>query len=254
MGLLDDYTRQARAYDSTRAASPSVLRPLRQALAGAPGRELADVGGGTGNYAQALAREGWRPTVVDRSDAMLAHARAKGLATLRGDATDLPLADESFDAVMLVAMIHHVDEPARALGEAQRLLRPDGRLALMAFTREDLDESWCLDYFPSARPWMYDTHPPLRQLLDLLPGATRAPVVYDDMRDGTMSAMLGRPELLLDPTRRSQTSFFERMQRDHPDDLHAGLARLADDLRAGAAPRRSGDASMIAWVKPGAVG
>jgi ubiquinone/menaquinone biosynthesis C-methylase UbiE len=124
MGLLADYSRQALAYDSTRAASPSVLEPLRLALAGAPGRELLDVGGGTGNYALALVEEEWKPVVADRSAQMLAHAAAKGLDTVRADATELPFADESFDAAMLVSMLHHVDAPERALAEARRVLRP----------------------------------------------------------------------------------------------------------------------------------
>ena len=63
-GILRDYSRQAETYDATRAASPSVLAPLREALAGAPGRVLVDVGGGTGNYAAALAKDGWEPLVA----------------------------------------------------------------------------------------------------------------------------------------------------------------------------------------------
>lgn len=249
MSLLPDYSNQARAYDSTRAASPSVLLPLRQALAGAPGPELLDIGGGTGNYAAALAREGWRPLVLDRSPEMLAQAEAKDLQTMPADAAKLPFADGSFDAAMLVAMIHHVEQPARALAEARRVLRPGGRMALMVFTREDVEDSWCLDYFPSSRPWMEATHLPLGELLAELPGSRRIPVVYEDLHDGSMAALLGHPELLLDPARRSQTSFFERMERDHPEDLRAGLARLERELGEGRAPRRSGGASMIAWVK-----
>jgi demethylmenaquinone methyltransferase/2-methoxy-6-polyprenyl-1,4-benzoquinol methylase len=249
MGLLDDYSKQAQSYDSTRAASPSVLAPLREALAGAPGQELLDVGGGTGNYAAALAREGWQPVVLDRSPAMLEHAAAKGLATLRGEAAALPLPDESYDAVMLVSMLHHVDDRPRALAEARRVLRAGGRLALMLFTREDIADDWSLDYFPASRAWMIETHPPLHELLDLLLGARRIPLVYEDVQDGSMAALLARPELLLDPARRAQTSFFERMERDHPDELRAGLKRLESDLRTGRAPNRSGGASVIAWAK-----
>jgi demethylmenaquinone methyltransferase/2-methoxy-6-polyprenyl-1,4-benzoquinol methylase len=252
MGLLPDYSRQAIAYDTTRAASPSVLAPLRQALAGAPGRSLADIGGGTGNYALALTREGWQPVVVDRSAPMLAQAAAKGLDTVAADATRLPFADESFDAAMLVSMLHHLDAPQRALAQARRILRPGGRLALQVFTREDIVDAWCLDYFPSSRAWMYETHPPLAQLLGELPGARRMPVVYNDLRDGSMAALLGHPELLLEHERRAQTSYFERMQRDHPDELRAGLQRLERELRAGdgSAPTQAGHASVVAWVKP----
>lgn len=249
VGLLDDYSKQALAYDSTRGASPSVLAPLREALAGAPGPALLDVGGGTGNYAAALARDGWRPLVLDRSAAMLERAAAKAFETVRANATELPMPDQSFDAVMLVSMLHHVDDRRRALAEARRVLRRGGRLAAMLFTREDIAGDWSLEYFPASRAWMRATHPPLRELLDALPGARRIPVVYEDVEDGSLAALLGRPELLLDPARRAQTSFFERMERDHPDDLRAGLARLEADLRAGREPRRNGGASVLAWEK-----
>src|SRR5271157_3775941 len=127
MSLLPDYSRQAETYDRTRGASSSMLGPLRAALAGAPGRRLADIGGGTGNYSRALQGDGWEPVVIDRSPDMLAHANAKGLATIAADATSLPLEDESFDAAMLVSMLHHVEEPAAALAQARRILRADGR-------------------------------------------------------------------------------------------------------------------------------
>jgi SAM-dependent methyltransferase len=251
MGLLSDYSRQALAYDTTRGASPSVLAPLRRALAGAPGAQLADIGGGTGNYALALAGEGWQPTVVDRSVQMLRQAGAKGLRTVRANAMRLPFADASFDAAMLVSMLHHVEDPARALAEAKRVLRPGGHLALMVFTREDIADAWCLDYFPSSRPWMNETHTPVAQLLAELPGALRLPVIYDDLQDGSMAAMLGHPELILDPERRAQTSYFERMQRDHTYELRKGLERLERELNAddGSAPTRPGRASVVAWVK-----
>jgi ubiquinone/menaquinone biosynthesis C-methylase UbiE len=108
----------------------AVLGPPRAALAGATGRRLADIGGGTGNYALALARDGWDPVVIDRSPEMLARATEKGLATITPDARALPVDDEAFDAVMLISMLHHVDDPAVVLAEARRILRRGGRLAL----------------------------------------------------------------------------------------------------------------------------
>jgi hypothetical protein len=69
-----------------------------------------------------------------------------------------------------------------------------------------------------------------------------------------MAALLGHPELLLDPARRAQTSYFERMQRDHPQELREGLARLERELRVGdvSAPTPGGHASVVAWTKPSA--
>jgi ubiquinone/menaquinone biosynthesis C-methylase UbiE len=248
--LLPDYSRQAPTYDRTRAASPSVLAPLRLALSGAPGPRLADIGGGTGDYAAALAREGWEPVVVDRSPEMLACAREKGLATVAGDAQRLALADASFDAAMLVSMLHHVEDRAAALAEARRILRPGGRLAVMLFTREDADDLWFLELFPSTRAWMHATHPPLEQLLELLPGARRYRLVFEDLDDASLAALASHPDKVLDERWRRQTSYFERLQRDDPDELRAGLDRLTVLLAAGDAPTRPGTASVLAWTKP----
>jgi SAM-dependent methyltransferase len=250
MSLLRDYTNQARTYDETRAASPSVLEPLREALEGAPGRRLADVGGGTGNYARALRDDGWDPVVIDREPAMLARAAGKGLETIEADAQSLPLADASVDAAMLVSMLHHVENPAAALAEARRILRPGGRLALMVFTREDTAASWLNDYFPSTRAWMLASHSPLDELMALLPGARRIEVRFRDLEDGSLAALSAYPEKIVEPEWHRQTSFFERLARDHPDELAAGLARIRAELAAGTAPREPGLASVLAWGKP----
>jgi SAM-dependent methyltransferase len=249
VGLLPDYSRQAEHYDETRSASPSVLRPLRAALKGAPGRRLADVGGGTGNYALALQREGWRPVVVDRSAAMLAHAVAKGLEVVQAVAERLPFDDESFDAVMMISMLHHVDDPDAALADARRVLRPGGKLVLKGFTGEDAASLWILDYFPSSRSWMEATHPPRAAVLEQLPGAQLTQVEFEDLEDGSLSALSADPERVLEAGRRGATSFFERMQRDHPEELRAGLASLRNDIDAGRAPRRAGTATLLTWTK-----
>lgn len=247
MSLLRDYSNQARTYDDTRAASPSVLRPLREALAGAPGRRLVDIGGGTGNYSRALRDEGWEPLVVDRQPEMLARAAAKGLETLQADAQRLPLPDACADAAMLVSMLHHVEDPAAAIAEAKRILRPRGRLALMVFTREDVEDMWLSDYFPSTRAWIVESHLPLAEHLAMLPGARPTGIVYRDLEDGSLGALAAHPEKLADPRWHRQTSYFERLRRDHPGELEVGLARLRRDLEAGRAPARPGRATVLAW-------
>lgn len=248
-GLLPDYGNQARTYDSTRAASPSVLEPLRAALAGAPGPRLLDVGGGTGNYALALRDEGWQPVVCDRSPDMLARAAAKGLETVQCDAAALPFEDASFDAVICVSMLHHVDDRSRALAEQRRVLRPAGRGALMLYTREDIEDAWYHDYFPSTRAWMDASHPRLQDLMAVLPQARRIELIFRDLDDASLAALSAFPEKILDPGWRSQTSYFERLARDHPDELSAGLERLRADVEAGRPPRGHGRATVLAWTR-----
>ena len=249
MGLLLDYSLQARTYDLTRAASPSLLGPLRTALEGAPGCYLADIGGGTGNYALALRDEGWEAVVIDRSPEMLSGASSKGLATVIADAACLPWPDESFDAAMLISMLHHVEDYASVLVEARRILRRGGRLALMVYTREDIEDLWMLDFFPSTRAWMQTTHQRLAELLELLPGAHRHPVVFSDLQDACLAALASHPEKVLDESWRRQTSYFERLQQEHPEELREGLERLAQQVEAGSPPSRPGHGSVLEWTK-----
>ena len=47
------------------------------------------------------------------------------------DLQDLPFDDGSFDAVWMSSVLHHVEQPARAIRELARVLRPGGRLAVL---------------------------------------------------------------------------------------------------------------------------
>ena len=227
-----------------------MLRRIREALEGAPGPRLADIGGGTGNYAVALEREGWEPVVVDRSPEMLACAAAKGLETVQADAQRLPFDGESFDAAAMISMLHHVEDRRAALAEARRILRPKGRLALMGFTGEDAATLWILDYFPCSHSWMEATHPPRAAILEELPGAQMVAFEFEDMEDASLAALSAAPERVLHAAERGQTSYFERMRRDHPAELRAGLARLREDIASGRAPRHAGTATVLSWTKP----
>jgi SAM-dependent methyltransferase len=253
-----EYSRQAQTYDQTRSASPSVLAPLLEALEGAPGRRLLDVGGGTGNYALALRDHGFEPTVYDLNEAMLAHAAAKGLPTATGDASSLPFADGSWDAVMLVSMLHHVPDWRASVAEAQRVLVGGGRLVLMGWAREHVEHvTWLHDYFPTARAWMSEHHVSFAEILTALPGAHVIQFEFHDVQDASVSALQRVPHMLVDPEIHRQTSYFERLADTAPDELREGLARLEADLAAGIDPdatvadarARLGDACVVAWTK-----
>ena len=187
--------------------------------------------------------------LVDRSSEMLARAAAKGLETVEADAQRLPFEDESFDAATMISMLHHVEDRGAALAEARRILRPGGRLVLKGFTGEDAATLWIIDYFPSSRPWMEATHPPRSAILEQLPGARLFAVEFEDMQDASLAALSADPERVLEAAEQGATSYFERMQRDHPDELRSGLARLRNDIAVGRAPRRAGTATVLCWTK-----
>lgn len=258
MATSFEYDRQARTYDTTRAASPSVLGPLRAALAPAAVGQLLDVGGGTGNYSRALAADGWDPVVLDRNVEMLTQAAAKGLTVSRADATALPVPDAAASAVMLISMLHHVPDWPDALAEARRVVAPGGVVALMAFTREQLGVMGVKPYFPRTLAHFEAGHATADELRAALPGADEHAIHYTDLIDGAFAALAHRPELLLDEDQRRQTSFVEWAADHEPAELAEGTRNLATDLTAGHDPQAAwaerraeiGDATVFAWTRP----
>jgi SAM-dependent methyltransferase len=93
-------------------------------LLGDPAGSLVDIGCGTGGYAAALAKRGWDVTGVDVSEDMLRRAGARGVRTVRADATALPLEDASFDAAISIFTHTDVDDFGTAVREVVRVLRP----------------------------------------------------------------------------------------------------------------------------------
>jgi SAM-dependent methyltransferase len=95
---------------------------------------VLDVGCGTGQLAAAIAAEGYDVFGVDLSAAMVARARARGLAgTFAGVTTALPFGDHSFDLALTVATLHHLETPDRVAAtvlELARVVRPGGFVVL----------------------------------------------------------------------------------------------------------------------------
>jgi ubiquinone/menaquinone biosynthesis C-methylase UbiE len=100
-----------------------------------------DVGSGPGNVTASLARAagpGGLALGVDISEPMLTRAvRAEAGAQVgfvRADAQRLPFRDQTFDAVVSVAMLQLIPQPSAALAEMVRVLRPGARMAVMVPT------------------------------------------------------------------------------------------------------------------------
>lgn len=112
-----------------------------------PGHDpILDVGCGEGALAAA------RPGVIglDRSPTMLAAAPPP---TTLGDAVALPFPDACFGAVVTVNVLYHLPEPARAVEEAHRVLRPGGLFAAATVARDDSPE---LAHVWRAEPTSFD--------------------------------------------------------------------------------------------------
>src|SRR6266702_223315 len=107
------------------------------------GKHVLDVAGGDGYWAGQARRRGADAVSIDLARAKM--LRGRGLtgapALVEADALALPFADGSFDRVMSICAIEHVDDGGRALDEMARVLRPGGELAMSADALT-LAENW----------------------------------------------------------------------------------------------------------------
>jgi len=121
-----------------------------------PPLDVADLGCGDGHLTVEAARWARRVYAVDRSAVVLRRARAlarrHGMTNVvwkRGEIERVPLADESVDLSLLSQALHHAAAPDRALAEAVRVLRANGRVLLLdlrpheqAWVRDRLGDQW----------------------------------------------------------------------------------------------------------------
>jgi SAM-dependent methyltransferase len=92
-----------------------------------------DVGCGTGLLASRLAAAGYEMTGVDPSEGMLEVLRSKtpAVRAVTASGTSLPFADDSFDLVLSIAVMHHIadaEDVRRTLAEMVRVARPSSRI------------------------------------------------------------------------------------------------------------------------------
>jgi ubiquinone/menaquinone biosynthesis C-methylase UbiE/DNA-binding transcriptional ArsR family regulator len=148
----------ATAYFSANANSWSELRSLHvdesnveaaiQAMIGSTNiGTIVDLGTGTGRILELFAKQATQLYGIDSSRDMLAIARANfehqnlRHAQLRqADVFELPLTDAMADVVTIHQVLHFLDEPLKALSEARRILKPNGKVLVVDFAPHDLEE------------------------------------------------------------------------------------------------------------------
>lgn len=111
----------------------------RLAVAARAGERILDVAAGTGTMSRLLAESGAHVTALDFSQGMIdegmrRHGGHPRITFQRGDATQLPFEDASFDATTISFGLRNVQRPERALAEMFRVTRPGGRIVVCEFS------------------------------------------------------------------------------------------------------------------------
>ena len=129
---------------------------------------VGDLGCGTGRLSEALAPFMHRVVAVDDSGSMREAAQARlapydHVEVRSGRLEDLPLETRELDLAVLALVLHHVPEPAKALAEVARVVKPQGRVLVVDMQphnreeyRQEMGHVWL--GFPSERlqGWLED--------------------------------------------------------------------------------------------------
>lgn len=129
----------AASYEAARPGYPDeAVAVLRDEVRVAPGAAVLDLAAGTGKLTRRLVELGAEVTAVEPVTAMRQQLERvlPGVSALDGTAEEIPAEDASFDAVVVAQAFHWFDAAA-ALAEIARVLRPQGRLAILWNERDE---------------------------------------------------------------------------------------------------------------------
>jgi len=206
-------------YTVTRRTEPRIAAQVWAALGDA--RTALNPGAGTGSY-EPPDRD---VTAVEPSTVMRAQRPAGAAPCVAAAAESLPFDDQSFDAAMAFATVHHWPDPIAGLREMRRVAR-----RVVVFTCDTTEESWrsrfwlTRDYLPdvAASPVGLATE------LAAAIGPWMEPVLVPwDCADGFFEAYWRRPEAYLDEDVRRGISVWARVG---PDAERRAVRSLHDDL------------------------
>ncbi len=131
--MAESFGTNARRYDQARPGYPDAL--VARIVAGSPGRDVLDVGCGTGIAARQFKAAGCVVLGVEPDARMADFARSRGVRVEVATLEAWQPAGRTFDAVVAAQSWHWVD-PVTGAEKAARVLRPDGRLAIFGHVFE----------------------------------------------------------------------------------------------------------------------
>jgi SAM-dependent methyltransferase len=219
-------------YTVTRRTEPRIAVLTWAALGDA--RTVLNVGAGTGSYEPADRDV----TAVEPSALMRAQRPARAARCVAAAAESLPFEDQSFDAAMAFATIHHWPDPIAGLREMRRVAR-----RVVVFTHDTSDTGWrrrfwlTRDYLPEAADFLVG-RPPLSELARAIGARTEPVPIPWDCADGFFEAYWRRPEAYLDERVRRGMSVWARVG---PDVEQRAVRSLRDDLASGRWAERNRD-------------
>ena len=219
-------------YSVTRRTEPRIAAQVWAALGDA--RTVLNVGAGTGSY-EPPDRD---VTAVEPSGLMRGQRPAGAAPCIAAAAESLPFDDQSFDAAMAIATVHHWQDPIAGLREMRRVAR-----RVVVFTHDTSDIGWrrrfwlSRDYLPEVADLLVG-RPSLTELASAIGARTEPVLIPWDCADGFFEAYWRRPEAYLHGHVRRGISAWARVG---PHAEQRAVHSLRNDLASGRWAERNRD-------------
>jgi SAM-dependent methyltransferase len=219
-------------YTVTRRTEPRIAARIWVALGDA--RTVLNVGAGTGSYEP----PGRDVTAVEPSALMRAQRPAGAAPCVTAAAESLPFEDQSFDAAMAIATIHHWQDPIAGLREMRRVAR-----RVVVFTHDTSDTGWrrrfwlTRDYLPEVADLLVG-RPSVTELASVIGARIELVLIPWDCADGFFEAYWRRPEAYLDDQVRRGISVWASVG---PAAEQRAVRSLRNDLASGRWAERNRD-------------
>ncbi|MCS6841918.1 MAG: class I SAM-dependent methyltransferase [Roseiflexus sp.] len=238
------FDRAVDYYDATRGYPPGIAERLRDAMVAtlqlSQNARLLEAGVGTGRVALPFIEAGYFYVGIDLSRRMMGRLRQKlngrthQAHLVCGDVMRLPVSDAAFDVVIMVHVLHLVEDWRQALDEAQRVLRPGGAIVLASDERDGQD-----DDLPTPRAQVQSAWSAILDELNVPPEQRRdgAPHTLDERFQKHLETSGANVQRLTLLTYRQSPQTVRAVAQRYQERMYSSCWILPDETHAEAARR-----------------
>jgi ubiquinone/menaquinone biosynthesis C-methylase UbiE len=230
------YDSIGKNYNSTRQPDKRIVAELISLLDLPTGSTIADIGAGTGNYSNAIAKQGYQIIAIEPSEVMQCQRQHHPhVSWITASAEQIPLADQAVDGALVMLALHHFNDLEQGIREISRITK-SGKLVIFAFEQEKISNFWLTNYFPYFTRNTLTTFPSTKKIASLIKQITQQETAIIpfllpvDLSDSFAASGWCKPEVYLDDQVRRGISTFAKMPTN---ELEAGLKRLKIDIDNG---------------------
>lgn len=199
---MAEYNKIGGDYNLNRKADTRIIDRLIELMSVPVGGLIADIGAGTGNYTNEIAKIGYQVDAVEPSNTMIQQSfKHERVRWIESSAENLELDNNSYDAVVSTLAIHHFTSLDKSLSKIHSILKEHASFVIFGADPRKIDEvCWFKEYFGDLIEKAKDSYIEVNELVSNLESVFQAKVDYipfnipQDITDGFFYAGWQDPE------------------------------------------------------------